>query len=126
MITSLNNAITLTKRLREIGKNIGDAEFNNLLADLSLEIADTKLTLANVTEENANLKSELTKLKHSQGVTKPDLFFREFAYFTEENDGPFCPGCYDAKNLKIRLKKEKEAFSDFGNNSCPSCREVFG
>ena len=76
VLASLNQAISLTKRLREISKNIGDAEFSNLLADLNLELADTKLALADVTEENARLKSELTKIKHSKTIQDTHFVFK--------------------------------------------------
>jgi len=126
VITSINNAITLAQRLREISKNIEDAEFKNVLADLSLEIADTKLSLAQVTEENAQLKSELTKLKHSRGETESELIYKDFAYYSESEDGPFCSGCYDTKKQKIRLTAETGHFKTFGSHKCPICKQYFG
>lgn len=126
VITSINNAITLAQRLREISKNIEDAEFKNILADLSLEIADTKLSLAQVTEENAQLKSELTKLKHSRGESKSELIYKGFAYYSDSDDGPFCSGCYDTNKSKIRLSEIPKDFSDLASHKCPSCGQFFG
>ncbi|KDC50603.1 hypothetical protein [Pseudoalteromonas fuliginea] len=126
VITSINNAITLAQRLREISKNIEDAEFKNVLADLSIEMSDTKLALAQVTEENAELKSELTKLKHSRGESQSDLIFKEFAYYTDSDDGPFCSGCYDSKKQKIRLSPVTGHFATFGRFKCPSCEQRCG
>jgi hypothetical protein len=126
VITSINNAITLAQRLREISKNIEDAEFKNVLADLSLEMADTKLALAQVTEENAQLKSELTKLKHSRGESQSDLVFKKFAYYSESDDGPFCSGCYDTQKQKIRLSPVTGHFTTFGRFKCPSCNQYCG
>ena len=126
VITSINNAITLAQRLREISKNIEDAEFKNVLADLGLEIADTKLALAQVTEENAQLKSELTKLKHSRGESSSDLIFKDFAYYSDSDEGPFCSGCYDTQKQKIRLGPVSNDFTVFGKFKCPSCKEYCG
>jgi regulator of replication initiation timing len=126
VITSINNAITLAQRLREISQNIEDAEFKNVLADLSLEMADTKLALAQVTEENAELKSELIKLKHSRGESPSDLTFKKFAYYSESDDGPFCSGCYDTKKQKIRLTPVTGHFASFGKFKCPSCDKRCG
>jgi regulator of replication initiation timing len=126
VITSINNGITLVQRLREISKNIEDAEFKNVLADLSLEMSDTKLALAQVTEENAKLKSELTKLKHSQGDSQTNLVFKEFAYYTDSDDGPFCSGCYDTKKQRIRLSPVTGMFTEFGRFVCPSCDKRCG
>lgn len=50
IISTVNNSITLVKRLRVISKNISDAEFSNLLADLSLELAGVKLESASLKE----------------------------------------------------------------------------
>ncbi|MCV3263343.1 hypothetical protein OGZ01_11815 [Vibrio harveyi] len=48
LLSSVSTAISLATRLREIGKNIEDAEFKNILADLSLELADSKLKMADL------------------------------------------------------------------------------
>lgn len=125
VISSINNAISLAQRLREISKNIEDAEFKNVLADLSHEIADTKLALAVMTEENANLKNELTTLRNSKGQSS-NMKFEEFAYFESNGDGPFCPGCYDSSGTIIRLSKLSGAFTAFGSHTCPSCKEKYG
>ncbi|WP_440904797.1 hypothetical protein ACMZOO_00810 [Catenovulum sp. SX2] len=125
-LSSINNAVALTQRLRAISKNIEDAEFKNVLAELSLEIADTKLALAQVTEENAQLKSELTKLKHSRGEIESDLIFKVFAYYSQSGDGPFCSGCYDTSQSKIRLSEIPKDFADLASHKCPSCGQFFG
>jgi hypothetical protein len=41
-LTTIDHAITLARRLREISKNMAEAEFKNVLADLSNELADAK------------------------------------------------------------------------------------
>lgn len=126
LIPSINHALTLAQRLRDISKNIEDAEFKNTLADLCMELADAKLELAGVTEENAKLKSELTKLRHSKGLGESELIFKEFAYFSSEEDGPYCPGCYDSGKKQVRLKEEGQHFKVFGRYCCPICKEHYG
>jgi len=71
IISTLSTAITLATRLREISKNIEDAEFKNLLADLSLELADAKLTIADLVAENAGLKEKLHSLTSATGERCP-------------------------------------------------------
>lgn len=125
----LNQAISLTARLKDISKNLQDAEFANLLADLRLELSEVKLKLADVMDENAKLKSEITRLKHEKQVEVPDLVYRGYAYFEPHDAGglPYCPGCYDGDNKRIRLKKtihhlEKRS----GSHQCPVCKQFFG
>ncbi|WP_272166353.1 hypothetical protein [Vibrio diabolicus] len=67
LLSSVSTAISLATRLREIGKNIEDAEFKNILADLSLELADSKLKMADLISENAALKEKLAALTSAQG-----------------------------------------------------------
>jgi len=126
VLSSIGHAISLAKRLREISKNIEDAEFKNLLADLNLELSDVKLALANAMEENAHLKMELTRVKHSQANGSGELIFKEFAYYTQSDDGPFCSACYETKKQQIRLSKVSGPFTHFGHSKCPSCDEYYG
>ncbi|AEX22256.1 hypothetical protein [Vibrio sp. EJY3] len=60
ILSSISTALSLTSRLREISKSIEDAEFKNLLADLSLELADAKLKIADLTSENAELREQIS------------------------------------------------------------------
>lgn len=78
IITSVSTAITLATRLREIGKNIEDAEFKNLLADLSLELADAKLKIADLISENTQLKEKLDDITSASGDRCPSCNNRTF------------------------------------------------
>ena len=48
LMSTMTTVISLARRLREISKNIEDAAFKNILADLSLELADAKLAMADI------------------------------------------------------------------------------
>ena len=124
IITALSTAITLTKRLKEIGDNIKGAEFKNLLADLSLELADAKLKLVEIMEENAELKKEIQLIKgHAQESN--DFVLKNSMYYKENGDRPFCTGCYDTKRQPVRLIKQKSPFNTFGEYKCPACDEFY-
>lgn len=125
VLGSIGHAIGLAKRLREISKNIEDAEFKNLLAVLNLELADTKLALADVMEQNSQLKLEVNGLKNAQGSNLNQLEFRGFAYYGANDDGPFCSACYETKNQKVRLSKVSGHFRTFGHHKCPSCKQYY-
>ena len=124
IIGSISAAITTAKRLNEISKNIRNAEFKNLLADLSMELADTKLRLSKLIEENSELKEELSKLKQSKSGAD-ELIFKDGLYYKNGGDGPFCPGCYDDKRKKIRIHKQFGSFRQFGQYKCPICTKYF-
>lgn len=78
LISTVSAAISLASRLREIGKNIEDAEFKNLLADLSMELADTKLKVADLVTENAELKEKINSLTSATGELCPKCNNRTF------------------------------------------------
>ena len=78
LITAVSTAITLATRLREISKNIEGAEFKNLLADLSLELADAKLKIADLINENADLREKLNSLTSATGERCPKCNNRTF------------------------------------------------
>lgn len=123
ILSSIGNAITLAKRLKEISDNIKDAELKNVLADLSLELADTKLKLADIITENADLKTKLLDLENIRENNK--LVFKHGLYYLEGDDHPFCPSCYDSDKSSIRLKKSPAGFDDFGKVQCPKCNNFF-
>lgn len=80
ILTTVSSAITLAARLREIGKSIEDAGFENLLADLSLVLADAKLKISDLVLENVSLKEKLDEVTSATGerfqvaITGPSKF----------------------------------------------------
>ncbi|GAB3672233.1 hypothetical protein [Salinisphaera aquimarina] len=120
LISTTTTAIQLVSRLREVNKNIANAEFNNLIADLSIELANMKVQVAGLIEEHDSLRRQLSSKNN------PELTFKEFAYYSEDGDGPFCPGCYDSDGKKVRLAKFSGAFKTFGSHNCPVCKAAFG
>ena len=78
IVSAVGNSISLVQRLREISKNIAEAEFKNLLADLSSELADVKLEAAALKERLADLQEEnrILKLTTASGDEKPSEYVR--------------------------------------------------
>jgi len=125
ILTSISTAINLAKRLKEIGANAKNAEFKNLLADLSLELADVKLRLAEVMTENASLKEQKEGLKahaHDGGALTTG---EGGLYYKPSGDGPFCTGCFDTKRQVVRLSRQKPPFDNLGEYECPACKQFY-
>ena len=70
IVTTTSTAISLLRRLRKISKNIEEAEFNNLLADLANELADIKIEAASLKEKVAELMEENVLLKKVKSTTE--------------------------------------------------------
>lgn len=122
-IAAVSSAIGIAKRLKEISKNIENAEFKNLLADLSLELADVKLKLADFMEENVQLRTELAELKNQEAEGPPEM--KNGVYYKHNGDGPFCTACYDKDGKFMRLKRESDDFPEMGTHSCPVCDQWY-
>jgi len=110
------------KRLREISKNIEEAEFKNLLADLSNELADIKLEAAGLKEKLVAVQEENRILK----LTTPDkeekpTGTKSGCYIFENDDGLYCTGCWDSQRKKIRTNKAIAGF-----RICPVCKATIG
>lgn len=89
VVSTIGTAITLTKRLREISKKIEDAEFKNLLADLSLELADAKLKIAELMEQNADLMVKVRSLESLDSEPCPKCRKRTWELISSAPDKVF-------------------------------------
>ena len=98
LMSTMATAISLAVRLREISKNIEDAEFKNLLADLSLELADAKLGMADTLVKSMDKDKEIEALKGKLKNKTKTVGFHAARYYVAENGeptgSPFCPTCY--------------------------------
>jgi hypothetical protein len=122
IISTISTSITLAKRLREISKNVEDAEFKNLLADLSNELADMKLGAAALKEQLAILQEENTLLRKNAPKLDETPTGRKWGcYQFAGEDGLFCPACWDSKRQKSSTTRVSSHF-----RLCPVCRAPIG
>jgi hypothetical protein len=119
IISPINNSLTLLKRLKVISENIKEAEFKNLLADLSMEIADAKLAEADLKEQIVTLREENSALKtHKAPTEKPEIRFGCY-YFDGDNSRLYCSACFDSKGAKSLTSK-----GPVGYRICGVCKAV--
>jgi len=101
IVSTVAQTISLAQRLREVSKNIADAEFKNLLADLLSDLADLKLEAVGLKERIATLEEENAALKRAKASGDEKPIGRQWGcYKFEGDDGLYCPGCWDSKRLK--------------------------
>ena len=86
VISSVSNAIALVSRLKKVSENIRNAEFKNLLADLSLELAEAKIKMASLITENAELQNKITELESLEGDPCPKCRKRTWQIEKSEPD----------------------------------------
>jgi hypothetical protein len=71
VFATIASALATAKKMKEISDKIKDAELRNLVGDLSLELAEIKIQLANVAEENSQLKARIRSLESMEGEKCP-------------------------------------------------------
>ncbi|MEH6565738.1 MAG: hypothetical protein V7756_10485 [Halopseudomonas sp.] len=122
LVSGVSTSITLAKRLREISKNIADAEFKNVLADLSSELADLKLEAAAMKEQLAALQEENALLKQVSAPSDEKPSGTKWGcYQFESEEGLFCTACWDSKRKKSRTTRVNARF-----RVCPVCKATLG
>ena len=121
VLKSVTAAIGLAKQLVGLVGKTKDAEIKMVVADLSIELAQVKMQLAELMNENTTLKQRLSLAKGGG----PQLEYRDGLYFDSDGGGPFCPGCYDGSRKAIRLTKQDSVWVTFGEYKCPHCDEFF-
>ncbi len=65
LLPAVNTAIELVGRLSESGNKLKHSEFMSLIADLTLELANLKIGMAAMLEENDELKRKLRAIDNS-------------------------------------------------------------
>ena len=116
----------MATRLREISKNIEDAEFKNALADLMSQLAEAKIDAAQAKEKLATLMTENVELKatlESQDAPDPDppIGKKWGLYQFEGEQGLFCTACWETEKRKSSTTRLSGGF-----RKCPVCGAEFG
>ncbi|MER2104456.1 hypothetical protein ACOYXF_15490 [Pseudomonas sp. Tul1A2] len=89
LISTVSTAVNLALRLKDISKNIENAEFKGILADLSLELSEVKLKLADLLSENAQLKEKISSLTSATGERCPSCNNRTYKLVSSKPDATF-------------------------------------
>jgi hypothetical protein len=121
VLAGINRSIGLVQRLREISKNVSEAKFKNLLADLSNELADAKLKMATLKEQLAAQAEEIRELKRTAPDAKTRPSMKWGCYQFEGEDALYCTACYDTKGRKSVTTRINSKF-----RQCPVCKAQLG
>lgn len=89
LISTVSTALTIASRLKEVSDKVRDAEFRNLLADLSIELAEVKSKAASLLEENTKLKQQLNDLDTSPADPCPKCRKRTYVVTKSVPDKQF-------------------------------------
>lgn len=121
-IGMISDAVSIAKRLREISKTIENAEFSLLLADLQLELANIKATMADMVIENTSLRNRVAELEEASNA-KGVMAYDGMAYRKPDDPSAYCPNCWDGDGKQIRLNETGTSLAKY---LCPNCKSPFG
>ena len=122
-LNAIDKALTLGKRLLAISKNVKEAEFNNVLADLLSQLADAKVEIAGLKSQLAQQTDEIRVLKKAAPDAKVKPTVKWGCYQFEGDDGLYCTACYDSRGAKSLTAHEP---GKIRFRRCPVCNALLG
>ncbi len=78
LLPTLTAAIGLSNKIREISDKLKHAELKELLGDMRLQLADVKIGMADLIEENDTLKRQLASIQNAEGDECPKCRARKY------------------------------------------------
>jgi hypothetical protein len=126
IIATTSKSLELVKALKDIDKQIGEAELKAKAAELLSNLADVKIALVEAKEEAAAKDAEITKLKKSFQLHNECV--RHFSFLYDKNaEGkplgqPYCTRCEQIDGVMIKLTYDA---GERGNAICPECKAKY-
>jgi hypothetical protein len=86
VFSSIASALALAKKLKEATDKTRDADTKLLVAELHVQLAEAKMELSNVLDENTRLKAKVRELENPQGAPCPHCHKRGWHVERSERD----------------------------------------
>lgn len=122
IISSLQLAMDITKKLRDLNEKVKDADMKMLLVELQGEIADAKLEVVSLKEQVATLSSKNADLAAQLSARSSEKPAPMNGGYKFGNEGPFCVACFEQHGKKILLPPATGIHTHFGQWYCPVCK----
>jgi len=114
IIGGINAGLAAFNGLIKISENFKNAAFTKQMTDIYLQFAQFQIDTANTISENQALKEKIKEMK--------DNPLRYDGSMYRDNDNfPYCPACYDARDLRIHLNNSSNKICFH----CPECNNNF-
>ena len=129
IISAAVETLKVLKELKGVSDKVRDAKYENLIADLTLALADLKRELAALKSDNHGLMIELRKLKEKP-VLVDSFERREGVLFPKEviagqNAGPYCSRCLEVDGRLVSVTRLFGPLRRLGIHQCPQCEKFF-
>jgi len=104
--TSVEVATTIAKTVKDIDRNVSEAEYKAQLAELILALSETHLSMAELNSILIDKDKTISKLQ-SQLEMKDNIVYEDPVYWKTlvdgTKEGPYCQKCYDDNKKLVRL-----------------------
>jgi hypothetical protein len=125
-LSTATKSLEVVKALRDIDKQIGQAELKARAADLLSNLADLKVALVDARDEIEEKDKEIGRLKATFQL-KADAVRSGIFLYDKKADGspkgqPYCTRCEQIDGVMIKLGQDAGIRGDF---ICPQCKTKY-
>jgi ERCC4-related helicase len=134
-VRSMSSGIDVVKKLTELAFKTQNIELQEGILNLREKLAEAKEALLNAKEEITTCKEENVENKQKIKVLEKELeiarnpefkiAFKNGAYYKENENIPYCIGCFDNNKKLMSLNKLPPLFKDIGTHQCPACKTPY-
>jgi hypothetical protein len=126
IIATATKSLEMVKALKDIDKQIGEAELKAKAAELLSNLADLKIALDEAKEEAAAKDGEIVRLKNAFQLRTEGVRHYNFLY-DKSSDGkpqgqPYCTRCEQIDGVMIKVTYDDGMR---GNAICPQCKTKY-
>jgi FtsZ-binding cell division protein ZapB len=124
----IDSVISKTSALYDLAKRFDSQELRQKIADLQEELITVQATCNDLRKENSDLRKKnfdlQEKIQTLEDVIIGRLVFKKTAYFYQDNDEAFCPGCVDGDHVPMRLVPTTGTIPA-KIYKCPRCKNTY-
>ena len=115
IIAATGILLTTFKKIKDLYDRADYLELKSHILDMNEQILNTKELALELKQENLSLKEELAILKSS---TEKKLIMKNKLYYDEDGNGPYCPNCYNKKELILMSRVDMGIYTYY----CTKCK----
>jgi hypothetical protein len=119
VLTALSNAVALVKKAKTVADSMTNSELKMTIAELMGELANVKMQVVELQEENGQLKKQHDLV--GRRVLRNNKYFLNCPP-EGYHIGPYCPRFWDEKDKLIALLDYTGPNYELPNFSCPVCK----
>ena len=123
---ALKTATEVVKVIRDLDTTLQTADLKLKIADLTDALANAKLAIVEIQDELGARECEIQRLNDALR-TKEDVVRYQDAYYKKNHAGvatgdPFCSYCFELMHTLVHINQSPK---DRSQSNCPNCKNVF-